>query len=467
MSSPLSRRVFLRGLVAGAGATLLAACGGSPAAPTEPTTAPAAPAATSAPAAPAAATTAPASAPAQGSASGQTLNFMIIQPHKVTGDILKAEFEQLTGATVNVTVVPYDQVQAKATLDVQSGANELDVIDYWYTTIGALASEGIVEDLTDYIAANAAEIQPDDFLPSLYDTYTLVDGRRYGLPYDGDTHVLFYNTEIFARNGLTPPTTWDEYLEVARAISEAEGKNGIYGAALLAQQAPIIIGSSFSNRLGGFGGSFLDASGKPAISSEAALLATRSFLDAAPYALPTPLETAFDQGLPAFLDGKVAMIEFWTDLGVYAQDPAGSKIVDKWDAVQMPFGGTNTRNIPALNAGFGFAVSNGSKNKELARKFVKFATNAENHLKLLLTTGSGIDPMRKTGLEAKEYIAFAPKVQKVAAAALNGAFAWPTIPQSPELMTVLSDNLALVLQGNVEPEAALATVEQEWNTILG
>ena len=27
------------------------------------------------------------------------------------------------------------------------------------------------------------------------------------------------------------------------------------------------------------------------------------------------------------------MIEFWSDLGVYAQDPKGSKIVDKWDGL--------------------------------------------------------------------------------------------------------------------------------------
>ena len=57
---------------------------------------------------------------------GEQLSFMTIQPHAVTGDILKAQFEELSGATVNVTVVPYDEVQAKATLDVQSGANQFE-----------------------------------------------------------------------------------------------------------------------------------------------------------------------------------------------------------------------------------------------------------------------------------------------------------------------------------------------------
>jgi multiple sugar transport system substrate-binding protein len=401
---------------------------------------------------------------------GQTLNFMIIQPHKVTGDILKADFEAATGATVNLTTVPYDEVQAKAILDVQSGANQFDVFDYWYTTIGALASQGIVEDLTDWIASDP-DIDPADFIPTIYDVYTLYDGRRWGLPYDGDTHVLFYNTEIFNQLGLSAPVTWDDYLTAAKTITEAglktpEGQP-IYGAALMGFKAPIILGSSFANRLAGFGGTFLDAEGNPALDSEAAIQATQALIDVAPYALPTPLETAFEQALPAFLSGQVAMQEFWTDLGVYSQDPSGSKIVDKWDVVQMPYGGANTTHVAPLNAGFGFAVSSGSKNKELARWFIKFATSKAFHLKMLLTTGSGIDPMRISGLNSAEYKAFAPKVQAAASAALSGVLPWPTIPQSPDLMTKLADELALALQGSQDAEQTMKNVQEAWKQILG
>ncbi|MCG8350199.1 MAG: sugar ABC transporter substrate-binding protein [Chloroflexales bacterium] len=450
-----TRRSFLRGVLTGSSAMILAACDDQTASP-----------AIDSPAPTTATALAPDSAaPAQISGAGQTLSFMIIQPHALTGDILKQEFEQATGATVNVTAVPYDQVQAKATLDVQSGAYAFDVFDYWYTTVGALATQGIIEDLTDFIEQNP-DIEPSDFIPSIYDTYTLVDGRCYGLPIDGDTHVLFYNTEIFERNGLQPPTTWEEYETAVQTITEAESGSGIYGAALMGNKAPIIIGSTYSNRLAGFGGAFLE-NGQPAINSEAAKAAAQSMLDGATYALPTPLETAFDQALPAFLSGKVAMMEFWTDLGVYSQDPQQSQIIDKWDVVSMPVGDSSKKNISPLNAGFGFAVSTGSKNKELAREFVKFAASKTMSLKLLLTAGSGIDPTRRSALESAEYQQFAPKVQKAAMAALNGAFAWPTIPQSPDLMTVLADNLALVLQQSVEPAAAMDTVAVEWKKILG
>lgn len=405
-----------------------------------------------------------------GSFEGATVNFMIIQPHAVTGDILKAEFEAATGATVNLTVVPYDEVQARATLDVQSGANEFDVIDYWYPTVGALSTQGIIEDITEWIDTTP-DIDPADFIPTIYDVYTLFEGSRWGLPYDGDTHVLFYNTAIFEELGLSAPETWDDFLTAGQTITEAgltnEAGQQVYGFALQGFQAPIIIGSSYSNRLAGFGGSYLTPEGAPALDSEAALQAAQAMVDAAPYAMPTPLETAFDQALPAFLSGQIAMMEFWTDLGVYAQDPEQSQIVDQWDVVQMPYGGANTTHVAPLNAGFCFAVSTGSQNKDAARAFIRFATSKNFHLQMLLTTGSGIDPMRLSGLESPLYAEFAPRVQAAAAAALSGVLPWPTISESPDLMTALSDELALMLQGSQTPEETMTNVQDAWTQILG
>lgn len=261
--------------------------------------------------------------------AGRTVNLLIIQPHVVTGKKIAEDFERLTGAKVNVTAVPYDQVSVKATLDVQSGANQFDVIDYFYTYKGQLAEDGVIEDVTDLIERDKAEIQPEDFIQTIYDQYTLHDGRRYGLPYDGDSHLLFYNRELFDRYGLKAPATWDEYNENARVITEAEKKNGIYGAAVLGAKIPVIILSTYANRLTGFGGNFLKADGTSALDSTEAVEALKSLLASAPHALPTPLETRFEEGLPAFLNGKAAQIDFWTDLGGYAQDPKGSKIVDK------------------------------------------------------------------------------------------------------------------------------------------
>lgn len=399
--------------------------------------------------------------------AGRTVNLLIIQPHVVTGNKIAEDFEKLTGAKVKVTAVPYDQVSVKATLDFQSGANEFDVIDYFYTYKGQLAEDGVIDDVTDLIERDKAEIKPEDFIKSIYDQYTLHDGRRYGLPYDGDSHVLFYNKELFDRHGLKPATTWDEYTENARVITEAEKKNGIYGAAVLGAKIPVIILSTYANRLTGFGGNFLKADGSSALDSEEAVAALESLLKSAPYALPTPLETRFEEGLPAFLGGKAAQIDFWTDLGGYAQDPKGSQIVDKWGVTRIPVGGKNRTPRLAFNAGFGFAITAGSKNKDIGWELIKFATSQAYHEELLALTGSGIDPDRYSGLASEKYKAFQPLVQPLLdGGALENSLAWPTAAYAPKLENALTDELALALAGTKSAEQAIRDAHAAWSEII-
>ncbi|APG95159.1 ABC transporter substrate-binding protein [Sinorhizobium americanum] len=399
--------------------------------------------------------------------AGRTINLLIIQPHVVTGKKIAEDFEKLTGAKVNVTAVPYDQVSVKATLDVQLGANEFDVIDYFYTYKGQLAEDGVIEDVTDLIERDKAEIQPEDFIRTIYDQYTLHDGRRYGLPYDGDSHLLFYNRELFDRYGLKAPTTWDEYNENAKVITEAESKNGIYGAAVLGAKIPVIILSTYANRLTGFGGNFLKTDGSSALDSAEAVEALKSLLASAPHALPTPLETRFEEGLPAFLNGKAAQIDFWTDLGGYAQDPNGSKIVDKWGVTRIPIGGGNKTPRLAFNAGFGFAITTGSQNKDVAWELIKLVTGKGYHEQLLALTGSGIDPDRQSGLRSEKFKAFQPLVQPLLdGGALENSLAWPAAVYAPKLENALTDELALALAGTKSAEQAIADAHRAWTEII-
>ena len=397
--------------------------------------------------------------------NGETLSLLSIQPHSRAARQLARDFQVATGATVRVTIVPYDQIRTKAIVDVQSGAADYDVFDYWYTTIGELAHQGVLEDLTGFIR-QSPDIQPGDFIASIYDPYTLVDGRRWGLPFDGDTHVLFYNEELLAAAGFDgPPRTWDRYLEMASKITRDHPDHSIWGAVVPAQAAPIIIGSAFANRLAGFGGRFLDDHGRPALDQRAVDAATS--LDEVAESTPTPAKIAFDAALSTFLAGRAAMMEFWTDLGVYAEDPGQSKVRGKWGVTSLPVGGANSEPVAALNAGFALGVSRASRNKELAKQFVKFATSKRVNLELITTGGSGIDPTRRSSLTAPRYKTFAPKVQRAAERALSGeAIAWPTNDKSPQLMEKLSDQLSLMLQGRKTPDDAISDARAAWEQVL-
>jgi multiple sugar transport system substrate-binding protein len=401
-----------------------------------------------------------------GAYAGQSLNLVLIQPHKISGEVLSKSFAEQTGAKLNVTIVPYDVIEAQATLDVQSGANQFDVVEYWYASIGSLVENNVLQDVTDPITKDEATIKTSDYIRSIYDPYTLYKGKRWGLPYDGDTHVLFYNTTLLDKHKVNAPTTWDEYLVAAKTITEAEKQNGVYGAIVMGAAIPVIIGSTFANRLAGFGGEFLKADGTPNLESDAAFKAAKALLDVAPYALPTPVETAFEQAVPSFLDGKGAFVECWTDLGVYAQDAQKSKISDQWDVVQLPVEKKGDQPRASLNAGFGLGLSTATKKKELAWEFVKWATGYQTALELLTTSNSGIDPTRITTLNAAEYKRFAPKVQRAANAALHGAVAWPTIPESPKMMRSLSEKLNRMLADRQSPELAIRQINSDWVQIL-
>ncbi|MGW2328417.1 ABC transporter substrate-binding protein [Streptomyces sp. NPDC001700] len=439
--SPLSRRQLLRATTGAAtlaaAGPLLAACGSAEGSSLDPNAKP--------------------------DLDGVTLKILANQPNALSFQYLQKPFEEATGAKLKVTPVPYDKLTSKAILDVQSGAGQFDVFMYWYAAVGTLAQGGVIEDLTAYIKAHQ-DIDEADFLPSLYDAYTRYDGKRWGLPYDGDTHILFYNTEIFERHKVEPPKTWDDYNEAAKKITR-DAKGSYYGAIIEAQQVPVILGCAFANRLAGYGGTFLDqgASGHPTLDTPEALAAAEALFAAAPDALPTPLQIGFDQALPAFLDGKGAMLDFWTDFAKRAEDPKQSKVAGKWGVTTLPVGGDNTKPRTSLDAGFGLAVSTASKQKEAAAAFIKWATAAKQNLLVLGKNDAGADPIRTSTLEADAFKKASPDSYDVVRTGLAGdPLPWPTVPKAPQLLQSLVDELALGLQGKQSAKTALEKSQTAW-----
>ncbi|HZO13457.1 MAG TPA: ABC transporter substrate-binding protein [Polyangiaceae bacterium] len=63
----------------------------------------------------------------------------------------------------------------------------------------------------------------DDLLPELSQAGTFSGGAErplVALPFNRSTPIAFYNRPLFDRLGLTPPRTWEEMREVARAATE-------------------------------------------------------------------------------------------------------------------------------------------------------------------------------------------------------------------------------------------------------
>ncbi len=399
---------------------------------------------------------------------GRTLNFLTIQPHTVASKAVAKWFEEETGARVNVLVVPYGNVTEKATLDVASGAGVYDVIEYWYPMLGVMVKNGVLEEITDWWKANAEAINADDFVPIFIKTLAQLDGKFYGVPYDGDMHVLWYNKTLFKKHNKTPPVTWDDYLEICKDITEKEKGNQIYGCGIMGAKIPIILIGTYLNRLGGYGGGFFDENGRPNINSPEAIKALEALVAQQQYALPKPSAVAFDELLGGWLTGKIAMVEFWTDLGQMTDNPEQSKIIGQWGVVPLPKGsGPKAKHIAALNAGFGLGISTKAPDKELAYEFLKFNARPDINVRANTIVG-GLDPTRLSTYDSPVYRKHVTDQLADAAktAILTRGAPWPSDAKWAELQDVLTENLSVALTGAKSPKQALDDTQAKWEAIL-
>ncbi|AYY13157.1 sugar ABC transporter substrate-binding protein [Actinobacteria bacterium YIM 96077] len=96
-----------------------------------------------------------------------------------------------------------------------SGIPDVAHIEYF-----ALAQFVHAEALTDLAQFGAAELE-GTYTPGPWSSVSQGEGV-YGLPMDSGPMALFYNKEVFDTHDVDVPTTWDEYVDAARELQEAD-----------------------------------------------------------------------------------------------------------------------------------------------------------------------------------------------------------------------------------------------------
>ena len=127
------------------------------------------------------------------------------------------EFKAMTGATIEVATVPFADLFQKLLTDWSTGTNSIDVGVFASGWAVELADSDLLADLSDFVA-NDPGLMFDDIAPYFREFNQKIDGKTYLITVDGDFHMMYYRTDVLEKNGLEPPDTWDEYLEVAAAV---------------------------------------------------------------------------------------------------------------------------------------------------------------------------------------------------------------------------------------------------------
>lgn len=348
--------------------------------------------------------------------AGTTLKFATesTPPSNALNSQLKQYFEEASGITVEIEVLPLEQVLQKMTLDIASQLGTYDVyyIDQsWaaFTSRDVFDPRELLEEKPDLAMPN---YNVDDFLPALVDGIAKYEDRWVGVPYDIPIFIMMYRRDIYEEMGFQPPQDLDTYLEQARAITEAKGPE-LYGATGQMKSGHYSLECDWTAWLWGHGGSIFNADGKFAGNDEQGLAAMeywRSLYETMP---PGVTGWTWDGQGQSIMQGVAATMMSWGEFFPAFDDPAASRVSGLMEAVRCPrpkalrspdqagFG-----EIPGVGhqGGSSIAVSRNSKNPDAAWIFMQWATSADTQV-LITTLGGGTGPTRSSVYDDPRVIA--------------------------------------------------------------
>ena len=145
------------------------------------------------------------------------------------GEVLKQMIADFEAATPEIKIVldevPNADILTKLTAYAEAGEIP-DIIDGQF----GLSSFINLDAAQDVTARVDAEGLRDSFIPVALQAGTDGEGRILGLPFYTGTDALYYRIDHFEEAGLdpsAPPTTWDELVTAATALTDP--RSGRYG----------------------------------------------------------------------------------------------------------------------------------------------------------------------------------------------------------------------------------------------
>ena len=370
-------------------------------------------------------------------------------------------WEDETGATIEPVILPHPGYAEKVMLDAATGVNAYDLITLNYPKVGQFVEAGVVLALDDYLASDSArDIDVDDFIPRLLETYGAWKGKTYGFPLKADGRLMVYRTDVFEKHGKEPARTWDEFLELAKYFNgkDWDGDGAAEFGAAYRFNADVIAIGRFAEMQGGMGGRLIDENFVPQLDTPESAKALEMIVALAGEGPPDTMAMGFSEYTNTFLLGEVPQLVVWGQVPVTAEDPEKSKVVGNVGYAEVPGGA-------ALLGGFGISVLASTKHPEAAYDFAAWFTSKETEWARIAGSRNIFDPGRTSTYNDAETVASRPWYPILGNNLANGV-ALPRIPEADELIQVLGQNVRRAAAGEVSIADALADAQARWEEIL-
>lgn len=361
---------------------------------------------------------------------------------------LADQFEKQYKCTVEIEVVPWAKMDEKWTSAMAAGVLP-DVVTVLPDTSLSMWFAGAskpVDGLIEKLGGRKAFLSERTL-----DNFFAYDGKPVALPYYAHSRVLLYRKDLFNEKGLNPPKTWDEYINVSKALTNAPRSYGMimcwgkgdWGA--LAVLYPFMRSN---------GGAFFDNNGNVVFNSPENVEAVKQLVKMYEAgSIKGELGLTYHNNIfELFTGGRTAM----TIDTAFMVDTVKKTRPDLYDADALGvFYPPYKKQYGWFADAIGLALMNG-KQPDLASKFMLFLYQTDNYVKFLHTVPAGQYPVLKSVANSKQF--------------------WdnPVIQRYPDAVNITLEGIAngtpIGFEGGPTPFASLlktGIIEEMFHRIIG
>ncbi|WP_078594795.1 ABC transporter substrate-binding protein [Evansella clarkii] len=353
---------------------------------------------------------------------------------------------------------PWGDIWTKSLAAVAAG-NPPDVVIQDINTVRQRADANQAMNLQEFIDQEEEEVQ-ERFYPHLWEA-VVHEEDAYALPFNTDTQVLFYNKDLYEEAGLdpnSPPSTWDELEEYAKALDERDGDHwetiGFYP---LWNLGPDIWALNADN-----GNTWFDEDGNVTIHTPEKVEALEwvvEWQERIGRDTINRYEAEFGDGMAdPFISGLVAMrgqnINYYSSL----KDNAGEL---NFGVAPLPEKESGSGHY-SWGGGFVAEIPYGAENPEASWEFINYLTDQAPQEYWGL---NGFDVM--ANMEANEALAEHPDlsdegrmVYDLAHMNLDVTVLAPVPLDAPDYHSLLNPNIDEIMLGKVSPEEGLSQAQE-------
>jgi len=355
-----------------------------------------------------------------------------------------AEYKKIV-PNVNIVFQAINPPDYNATLRTQleSGAGPDLIYARSYATGRELFEAGFFADCTD--------------IPGLMDNFTAAnlapwqapDGRMFAIPFAAVSHAVYYNKDVFKKEGLEIPNTWDEFIALCAALKDKGYTPLANGVAEEWDILECFFLGMLPSFVGGADERVLYESGEWKLNNLAFVTAFSALAQAAPY-LPDGFEamTSYDSQVMFGAEMAVMLPDGSWNIKVYDDAPF------EWGLFALP-GPKAGDTVITFHPDMAISMNAATAHPEEARAFLEWLCTEEGVAIASSAFPTGFFPMidfpiTLEDVHANEFLALN------AGRETDARFVWPALI---DLYTPMNHAVINVLKGTMTPQEAADSVE--------